>query len=48
MLLFRFGKPAVIDFMDIDDWEMLKSMFDKVKPGFLEDVLSKAIVKNEK
>lgn len=44
----RFGKPAVIDFMDIDDWEMLKSTFDKVKPGFLEDVLSKAIIKNEK
>jgi len=44
----RFGKPAVIDFLDVDDWPLLNSMFEKVKPGFLEEVVSKSLLKDEK
>lgn len=40
----RFGKPLVIDMMDVDFWHALPSIFNVVKPNLLADIVSKKIL----
>ncbi|XP_041484288.1 IQ motif and ankyrin repeat domain-containing protein 1-like [Lytechinus variegatus] len=44
----RYGKPFVLDFLEVDMFETCVSRFDEVQPGLLEDILNKSILENEK
>eukprot|EP01065_Artemidia_motanka_P017457 TRINITY_DN20933_c0_g1_i2.p2 TRINITY_DN20933_c0_g1~~TRINITY_DN20933_c0_g1_i2.p2 ORF type:complete len:479 (+),score=190.13 TRINITY_DN20933_c0_g1_i2:286-1722(+) len=43
----RFGKPMVLDFMDVDILERVKEAFSAVEPGLWEKVLTRAIVRSD-
>ncbi|KAG1662647.1 hypothetical protein FOA52_009632 [Chlamydomonas sp. UWO 241] len=43
----RYGKPVVLDQMDVDLWDELPRMFDAVHPGLLDALLTKRLLKDE-
>lgn len=43
----RYGKPFVLDMMDIDLWHQLPSLFDNVSPGLFGSILTKQIVQEQ-
>jgi len=44
----RFGKPLVIDFMEVDMFAQLGEIVNRIQPKLMEDLMSKAILKDEK
>ncbi|XP_038057006.1 IQ motif and ankyrin repeat domain-containing protein 1-like isoform X2 [Patiria miniata] len=44
----RYGKPLVLDMLEVDMFETCTERFDEVHPGFMEDIMSKELIKNEK
>ncbi|XP_071487017.1 IQ motif and ankyrin repeat domain-containing protein 1-like [Diadema antillarum] len=44
----RYGKPFVLDFLEVDMFETCVSIFDEVHQGLLEDILNKSILEKEK
>lgn len=44
----RYGKPLVLDFLEVDMFEICLSRFDEVQKGLLDDILNKSILENEK
>ena len=44
---FRFGKPFIIDMMDVNMLEQLKNFFNAVQPELWENVISKKILQEE-
>ena len=36
----RYGKPLVLDFLDVDAWDMLPQLFEAVHPGMLDTLFS--------
>ena len=46
---YRYGKCAVLDFMDIEDmWHVVESKFDCIQKNLLTDLMSKVLLKEEK
>ena len=43
----RYGKPLVIDVMDVDMWDEVEAHFDAVEPGLWRRVMDKSLLKNE-
>jgi hypothetical protein len=43
----RYGKPVVMDQMDVDLWSELPRILDSVHPGLLGMLLSKELLRNE-
>ena len=45
----RYGKFAVLDLLDIEDiWPAVVTKFDTVQKNLLPDLMSKALLKDEK
>ncbi|XP_022089722.1 putative IQ motif and ankyrin repeat domain-containing protein isoform X3 [Acanthaster planci] len=44
----RFGKPLVLDMLEVDMFETCTDRFNEVHVGLMEDILSKELIKNEK
>ena len=44
----RYGKPAVIDMMDVDMFDTLVLKFDEVQKNLLASIMSKELLKGEK
>ena len=45
---FRFGKPCVIDMMEVDMWHAVERRFDEVMEGLLTSMMDKSIMEEEK
>lgn len=43
----RYGKPLVIDVMDVDMWDEVESHFDAIKPGLWRSMMEKSLLENE-
>mmetsp|Transcript_29082 Transcript_29082/g.92824 ORF Transcript_29082/g.92824 Transcript_29082/m.92824 type:complete len:304 (+) Transcript_29082:447-1358(+) len=43
----RYGKPCVVDLMDVDLWEEVEKALDVIHPGLTQMIMDKSIVKNE-
>jgi hypothetical protein len=43
----RYGKPLVIDVMDVDMWDEVEAHFDAIEPGLWRRVMDKSLLKNE-
>jgi hypothetical protein len=43
----RYGKPLVVDLMDVNLWHQLSSMFDAILSGLFDHILSKRIMQEE-
>eukprot|EP01062_Namystynia_karyoxenos_P063823 TRINITY_DN5660_c3_g1_i1.p1 TRINITY_DN5660_c3_g1~~TRINITY_DN5660_c3_g1_i1.p1 ORF type:complete len:553 (+),score=243.14 TRINITY_DN5660_c3_g1_i1:116-1774(+) len=43
----RYGKPMVVDLMDVDILDRVKEQFNKVEAGLWEKILTRQITKNE-
>ena len=46
--MFRYGKPAVIDMMDVNMFDALALKFDAVQAGLLASLMSKDLLKEER
>ena len=46
--IFRFGKPCVIDMMEVDMWHAVERRFDDVTEGLLASMMDKSIMEEEK
>ena len=44
----RFGKPLVLDMMEVDMFQTAGDCFDRIMPGLLASIMDKSILKNEK
>ena len=44
----RYGKPFVLDLMDVDLWSELVPMFDKIIPCLFNHLLTKSLLQGEK
>ncbi|CAH1774100.1 unnamed protein product [Owenia fusiformis] len=44
----RYGKPFVIDMMELDLWEQIEMRMNDVEAGLLKSILDKSIIQNEK
>lgn len=44
----RFGKPCVIDMMEVDMFHAVEIRFDEVLPGLLNMMMDKSIMQEEK
>ncbi|CAK8672610.1 unnamed protein product [Clavelina lepadiformis] len=42
----RFGKPFVIDMLEVDMFATISDIFDNIHPGLMEDVMTKALLEN--
>ncbi|KAL5017302.1 hypothetical protein ScPMuIL_006891 [Solemya velum] len=43
----RFGKPLILDMMEVDMFETCSDRFDEVFPGFMNSIMDKTIMKEE-
>ena len=43
----RYGKPLVVDVMDVDMWDEVESHFDAIEPGLWRSVMDKSLIENE-
>lgn len=43
----RYGKPLVVDVMDVDMWDDVEAHFDAVEPGLWSRVMDKSLLENE-
>ena len=46
--IYRFGKPCVIDMMEVDMWHAVERRFDEVMEGLLPSMMDKSIMQEEK
>ena len=46
--IYRFGKPCVIDMMEVDMWHAVERRFDEVTEGLLASMMDKSIMQEEK
>ena len=46
--IFRYGKPAVLDMMDVDMFDTVAMRFDEVQKGLMASVMSKELLKDNK
>lgn len=44
----RFGKPLVLDMMEVDMFQTVGDIFDRLMKGLLKSIMDKSILKNEK
>ncbi|XP_072045427.1 IQ motif and ankyrin repeat domain-containing protein 1-like [Amphiura filiformis] len=44
----RYGKPLVVDMMEVDMYETCTDRFNEIHKGLMDDIMSKEIIKNEK
>lgn len=47
-LLDRYGKPAVLDMMDVDMFDTVTMVFDGVQKGLMASLMSKELLKDNK
>lgn len=47
-LLDRYGKPAVVDMMDVDMFDTVAMVFDGVQKGLMASLMSKKLLKDNK
>ena len=45
---YRYGKPVVLDMMDVDMFDTATMKFDEVKKGLMASLMSKDLLKNNK
>ena len=43
----RYGKPLVVDVMDVDMWDEVESHFDAIEPDLWRRVMDKSLLENE-
>lgn len=48
MLRCRYGKPVVLDMMDVDMFETVTMRFDEVQKGLMASLMSKELLKDNK
>ena len=46
--LCRFGKPFVIDMMEVDMFETVSDRFDEIKKGLMNDIMDRSILQEDK
>lgn len=46
--LYRYGKPVVLDMMDVDMFDTATMKFDEVKKGLMASLMSKDLLKDSK
>lgn len=46
--LYRYGKPVVLDMMDVDMFDTATMKFDEVKKGLMPSLMSKDLLKDNK
>lgn len=46
--LYRYGKPVVLDMMDVDMFDTVTMKFDEVKKGLMASLMSKDLLKDSK
>jgi len=44
----RFGKPLVIDFMEVDMFEQVSEVVNRIQPKLMKQLMTKALLKDEK
>ena len=44
----RFGKPLILDMMEVDMFGTAGDCFDRIMPGLLPAIMDKSILENEK
>lgn len=44
----RYGKPAVLDMMDVDMFDTVTMVFDRVQKGLMASLMSKELLKDNK
>ena len=44
----RYGKPAVLDMMDVDMFDTAAMRFDEVQKGLMASLMSKELLKDNK
>ncbi len=44
----RFGKPFIIDMMEVDMFDTVSNRFDEVHKGLMESIIDKSIMNEEK
>ena len=44
---FSFGKPFVIDMLEVDMFATVSDIFNRISPGLMEAIMSKDIIKDE-
>ncbi|KAL8597862.1 hypothetical protein ACOMHN_061395 [Nucella lapillus] len=44
----RFGKPLVLDMMEVDMFQTIGDRFSEIMPGLLQAIMDKSIIENEK
>ena len=45
---YRYGKPVVLDMMDVDMFDTATMKFDEVKKGLMASLMSKDLLKDSK
>ena len=44
----RYGKPFVMDMMEVDMFETVADRFDEIKKGLMNDIMDRSILQEEK
>ena len=44
----RFGKPLVIDMMEVDMYQTISDVMEEILPGLMAMIMNKSILKEEK
>ena len=44
----RYGKPFVMDMMEVDMFETVSDRFDEIKKGLMDDIMDRSILQEEK
>ena len=47
-ILYRFGKPLVIDMLEVDMFATVSDIFNRIQPELMHCILSKDIIENER
>ena len=45
---FRYGKPLVLDMMEVDMFDTVSDRFDEIQKGLMDQIMDRSIVKEEK
>jgi hypothetical protein len=48
IVVYRYGKPVIIDMMGVDMFDALVTRFDEVQTGFMASIMNKSILKDNK
>ena len=44
----RFGKPLVLDMMEVDMFHTVSDRFDEIEKGLMDKIMDKSIMQEEK